>query len=164
MRADVRSGAVLTGLTLALATGSLRCTLDFDRYNPASGGADAQQDQSTVTPGPDAAEAGGGADGGTDAADTDADLDAGPMEAQGPCPTPPACLTQATSCAMTCSTAYQHCINGCKAGNMGCMMGCKSTEGTCGGKCTTTCFGCAADASCASATAQSDCLTAGAPP
>ena len=160
MRTDVRSGAVLTALTLALAAACLRCTLDFDRYDPAPGGVDAQQDQSSLPPGPD-----GGTDAEqTDAADTDADLDAAPAEAQGPCPTPPACLTQATSCATTCSTAYQHCINGCKAGNMGCMMGCKSTEGTCGGKCTTTCFGCAADASCTSATAQSDCLTAGAPP
>jgi hypothetical protein len=151
MRTDVRSGAVVTGLSVALAAANPGCTLDFDRYNPPSGGADAQQDQSSGPP-----DAWGG---------PDADLDGGPGEAQGSCPTPQGCLSQATSCAMACSSSYQHCLNGCSGGGggSGCMMGCKSTEQSCGGKCATRCINCGDNASCTSSTLQNDCLQAGTP-
>jgi hypothetical protein len=154
MRTSVRSGAVLTGLAVALAAACLQCTLDFDRYDPSSGAADARQDQSSIPPDagvPPRPDAGRG---------LDADLDA-----QNPCPTPQACLTKASSCAMACRTAYQNCTSGCHGGpgNGGCMMGCTSTEQSCGGQCTTTCIACGNDASCTSSTLQSDCLQSGSP-
>jgi hypothetical protein len=153
MRTDVRSAGVMAGLALALGAAGLQCTLDFDRYNPPSGDADAQEDQSSVPPG---SEAGGGREAG---------LDVGRAETQGSCRTPQTCLSQATSCAMACSSAYQHCVNGCRGGNGGggCMMGCTSTEQSCGGQCTTKCIDCGNNASCTSSTLQNDCSQAGTP-
>jgi hypothetical protein len=148
MRPERRLGAVL--MALALAVGCLRCTLDFDRYSPGAGGADAQPDQSGMHPTHDAANADTGA------------LDAGSAEAQGPCPTSQSCLMPASSCAMGCRMQSQHCNNRCQ-GDTGCMMGCQATEQSCGGQCTTMCITCANNASCTSPTAQSDCLEAGSP-
>lgn len=162
MHTDVRQGVAMAGLAVALAAAGLQCTLDFDRYNPPSGDADAQEDQSSAPPAPEAGggpapEAGGG---------RDADLDTGRAEAQGSsCPTPKSCLSQATSCAMACSSAYQNCIGGCHGGpgNGACMMGCTSTEQSCGGQCITKCISCGNSASCTSSTLQNDCLQAGTP-
>ncbi len=141
---------------LALATVNWRCTLDFDRYQATAadgGGGDAEPDTWVATQGPDAAETGA-----VDAGTVDVALDLG--VAEGPCVPSAACLSQAGSCAMTCTQQYNRCVSKCNGMNMGCMNMCTSQRQSCGGQCISTCITCAQNAGCP---ASSDCLTAGSP-
>lgn len=154
-----RSGVTPFAAVCVLAAGGLQCTLDFDRYASSGDGGAAEPDTSIMTPVPDASGAAdvGALDTASEGEQSEAAVD-GSVDA--PCAVPSqACLTQATSCAMTCSQQYQHCVSGCH--NMGCMNMCTSQEQSCGGQCITKCLTCTQQGGCPPA--SSACLTAGSP-
>jgi hypothetical protein len=140
MQARLRNA--LVAATLASGGSGFACSLDFGRYEPLDGGADAASDSRQ----------------GSSGSDTGIVFDAPANESSG-CTPRASCLNQATSCAATCSQQYHQCASRCQ-GDMGCIQDCMSTEQSCGGQCATMCMDCTQSSGCP---AMSQCLAASTP-
>jgi hypothetical protein len=137
-----RGFLVLSALVpLAAAAALAACGLDFDRYDPTAGGADASSDARA-----DVVDAPTGVDAGADASDAHA------------CTPSQACIAQAGTCGAACGQTYQQCVANC--GGQGCKQGCLTQEQSCLGQCASTCIGCTQTAGCAD---SRDCLDASRP-
>jgi hypothetical protein len=143
----VRTSAL--GLLLLVAH-TAACAYDFHDFDPVSDAsprdgksppADARDETRGVA---DAA-----ADVASDARPSDAVVDVGDVGETGSCVPPPACLTQATSCASSCAATESSCASALTCSvNPACVKKCKAAETSCSEGCAASCTVCTADGGC----------------